>query len=120
MFSRCNRQGVDLTGDLGMAEDVVRAGRLLHPGEIVARQLADPLDRFVDIPALVRVDGNGDVWPDYSPRDREPSDVVVDVGADLELDLREPVGDRFSAQPFQFGVAIAEPARCSRVCRVTV
>ena len=93
---------MDLTGDLGMAEDVVRAGRLLHPGEIVARQLGDPLDRVVDIPALVRVDGNGDVRPDRGPRDLEPSDVVVD-STDLELDLSEPVGDRFSAQPLELG-----------------
>jgi hypothetical protein len=103
-----------------MAEDVVWACRLLHPGEIVARQLSDPFDRVVDIPALVRVDGNGDVWPDRGPRDREPPDVVVDVGADLELDLSESVGDRFSAQPLEFGVVVAEPARCSRVRRITV
>jgi hypothetical protein len=103
-----------------MAEDVVRAGRLLHPGEIVARQLGDPLDRFVDVPALVRVDGNGDVWPDRGSRNPQPSDVVIDVGTDLELDLCEPVGDRFSAQPLKFGVVVAEPARCGCVRRITV
>src|SRR4029453_1037908 len=107
MFSRCHRQGVDLTGDLGMAEDVVGAGRLLHPGEVVARQLRDPLDRVVDIPALVRVNGNGDVWADGGPRDLEPSDVVLDVGTDLELDLSEPVGAFFPAYPLVFGVVVS-------------
>ena len=120
MFSGGDRQGVDLTGDLGMAKDVVRAGRLLHPGEIEARQLGDPLDRILDIPALVRVDGDGDGWPDHDPRDLEPSDVVVDVGTDLEFDLSEPVGDRFSAQPLEFGVVVAEPAWGGRVGRVPV
>ena len=82
-----------------VAEHVVRAGRLLDPRRVVRRQRAHPGDRVGDVPALVGVDRDPDVRADRGPGQGESAQVVVEVGADLQLDLGEAVGDRLAGQP---------------------
>ena len=52
--------------------------------------------------------------------DAEPADVGLDVGADLQLEHREPVGDGLAGQPGHLVVVVAEPSRRRRVGRKAV
>ena len=83
-------------------------------------QALDPGDRLVDVPRLVGVDGQADVRTDRLAGEGEPADVGVDVGADLELDLAEPGGDRLGGKANHLVVGVAEPARTGGVRRVAV
>ena len=115
-----DRDRCHLAGDPGVAEHVVGAGGLLHPGQVEAGQLAHPRDGLLDLPPLVGVDGDPDVRPARRPGDAEAADVVGQVGPHLELDLLEPVRDGLAAQPVQLVVVVAEPARGGGVGGVAV
>ena len=105
----------DAPCDGGVPEDVVGAGRLLDPRGLVLGERVHPRDGVRHVPALVRVDGDGELRTDGTTCDGEAAPVVVEVGTDLELDLREPVGHGLAAQPFELLVGVAEPAGCRRV-----
>ncbi len=69
-----------------------------------------PVDRLADLPHLVGVDHQEAVRPHHLARDGEPPDVVVEVAADLHLDVVEAGVHRLAAEPPQLVVGIAEPA----------
>ena len=81
----------------GQAEDLVRARRLLDPVRVPWRQRPDRRDRLRYAPPLVRVDRDPDSRADRVPGQRQPPGVQRQVGADLQLDLAEAVGDRLPA-----------------------
>ena len=81
--------GVDGLTDGGVAEDVVGGGGLLDPVRVVRRQRAHPVDRGLDVPALVGVDGDADTVTDRLTGGPHSAYVVLHIGTDLQLDLGE-------------------------------
>jgi hypothetical protein len=59
-------------------------------GQVERRELLDPGDRLVAVPPLVGVHRDADVRTDRLPGDAQPSDVLLDVRADLELIWSKP------------------------------
>ena len=110
-----DRDRVDAALDLRVGQDVVRAGGLLDPVDVELREVVDPVDRLGHVPALVRVDGDGEALAADLAGDAQTSDVVLAVRAHLELDLAEALVDRLAAQAGQLLVAVAQPARRGRV-----
>ena len=103
-----------------MPFDVVGAGGLFDepgPGE---REMRQPLDGLVHVPHLVGVDHQLAIGAEHLARDAEPPDVVLQVAADLELDVREARIDRLLREPAQLGIVVAQPAGRGRVARVAV
>ena len=94
----------------GVPHHVVGVGGLLDPAHVELGELFDRVDGVGDAPALVGVDGYGGVGPGCVAGDLEPPPVVVEIGADLELDGGEAIGDSLAAQPVQLLVAVAQPA----------
>ena len=113
-----DRDRGDGTRDRGHAEHVVGRRRLLDPAQPVRREAVDPVDRLGDVPTLVGVDRQLDVGSDRVANEAHPALVVGEVGADLELDQREPIGDGLARQPLDLGVVVAQPARRGGVRRV--
>lgn len=120
VFAGGHADGADAPGDGGVAEHVVGAGRLLDPVRVVRGERADPLDGGVDVPALVGVDRDGEVGAAHLAGGGEAADVVLEVGADLELDLGEALVEGLLAQAAQLVVVVAEPAGRGGVGRVAV
>ena len=110
----------DAAGDRRVAEDVVGRGRLLDPVRIELGQSRHPGDRFVDAPALVRVDGQHRVGADLLAHDPGAPAIVLDVRADLQLEPRPALRQRLAAQPADLVVVVAQPADRCRVGRVPV
>ena len=81
---------------------------------------SNPVDRVGDVPALVGVDRQLDVGSDRVANEAHAALVVGEVGADLELDQREPVGDGLACQPLDLGVVVAQPTGRGGVRRVAV
>ena len=79
-----------------------------------------PVDRLVDVPALVGVDRQLDVGADRVAHEAHAALVVGEVGADLELDQREAVGHGLACQPLDLLVVVAEPAGRGGVRRIAV
>ena len=81
--------------DGSVSEDVVGARRLLDPQRLELGELLDPVDGLRHVPHLVGVDHEVGVPTDDLARDTEAPDVVLEVRADLELDvavaLRRPL-----------------------------
>ncbi|GAA4938390.1 hypothetical protein GCM10023238_00090 [Streptomyces heliomycini] len=100
----------DGAADGRVAEDVVGAGGLLDPVRVELREGLGPADRLVHVPALVGVDRDAHIRSDGRAGGPAAPQVVVEVGADLELDLAETVGDRPHGEPGEFPVVVAEPA----------
>ena len=88
----------DGSADGGQAENLVRARRLLDPVRIPGTQLGDGTDRLRHAPALVGVYGYPDVGSDRFPCQCQAACINVDIGADLQLDLGEPLRDRLPGQ----------------------
>ncbi len=120
VFAGGHRDGGDGAGDGGVAQDVVGAGGFLHPGRVIGREGADPLDGGGHVPALVGVDRDGVAGAADLAGEPQTSDVVVEVGADLQFDLRESGVEGLAAQTGEFSVGVAEPAGAGRVGGVSV
>lgn len=103
--------GGDRLADGGVTEDVVGTGRLLDPVGLELGEGLGPGDRLVHVPALVGVDGDADVGADHRAGDPAAAYVVRQIGAHLQLDLPEPVGDGLGGEAGELLVAVAEPAR---------
>jgi hypothetical protein len=88
----------DRVPDPGQAQDLVRAGRLLNPVRVPRCDRRDRRDRLLDPPALIGVHRDPDGGPDRLPGQRHAPDVSGGIGADLQLDLGEPVADRLPGQ----------------------
>ncbi len=82
--------------DGAVAEHVVGRGRLLDPVRIELGEPRHPVDRLTDAPPLVGVDGDARVVAGGDAGDLQPANVGLDVGADLQLQHREAVGDRLA------------------------
>lgn len=93
-----------------VAEHVVGTGRFLDPVRVVGGERLHPLHRVGHVPSLVGVDGDPDAGSDRPAGDRQPADVVVQVGADLELDLGEAVRDGLLGQAHELVVVVSQPA----------
>ncbi len=63
-----------------------------------------------DVPALVGVDREHPVRTDLVADDPDAPQVVLDVRADLHLELGPAVGERLAAQAPDLVVVVAEPA----------
>ena len=97
-------------------------GSSIHSGLNSAR-CAHPFDGLGHVPHLVRVDHEIGVPADHLARDAQAPDVVLEVGADLELDVAIALVDGLLEQPPQLLVAVAEPSRrwsCSRGTRLAL
>ena len=101
--------GATAAADRGQAEDLVRARRLLDPVRIPRGQGGDRGRRLRDPPALVRVDRDADARADRVPGERHAAGVHLQVDADLQLDLAEPVADRLPGEPDELLVGVADP-----------
>ena len=96
-----------------MSKHVIRAGRFLNPCEVVVLEFADPFDGLRHIPDLVGVDGDGDVRADRFTGELQPAQIVLEVLADLELDLLEAHDlGLLLGQTDHLLVGIAEPSSC--------
>src|SRR2546427_4067985 len=111
LLSGRNADGRDSPGDRGVAEHVVRAGRLLDPPGIEPRQLAHPGDRLAHVPHLVGVEHELPVRPDLPPHQGGPSHVVLKIAPHLDLEVPPSPLDPLAAQPADLLVGIPEPAR---------
>ena len=110
VFAGGDLDGGDGGADRGVAEDVVGAGGLLDPVRVERGQRPGPADGLGDVPALVGVDGDAHAGADDRAGGAAAPYVVVEVGADLQLDLGEAVGDRGGGQTSELLVVVAEPA----------
>ena len=80
-------EGCDGAGDGGVAEDVVRAGGLLDPERVELGQAGHAGDGLGHAPDLVGIDHQEAVGADDLAHDAAAAHVVLEVGADLELDV---------------------------------
>src|SRR6185503_3951871 len=69
-----------------------------------------PVDGGLDVPSLVGVHGDADAVADGLAGGAHAPYVVLQVGADLQLDLGEAVGDGLAGEAGQLLVGVAEPA----------
>lgn len=99
----------DGRADGGVAQHVVGAGGFLDPVRVELGEGLGPADRLGHVPALVGVDRHADVGSDDRTGHPAAADVVVEVGADLQLDLPEAVGDGLRGEPGELLVVVAEP-----------
>src|SRR5690606_9829059 len=114
----CDLYRADGLADLAVAGDVVRAGRLLDEEGVGEGQLVDPVDRLVHLPDLVGVDHQVTIRADDFTGDGEAADIVLEVAADLHLNVVEAGIDRLLAEAAQLVFGIAEPAGRGRVAGI--
>src|SRR6266545_2050179 len=103
----------DGASDCRVAQHIVGAGRLLDPQRVEGSQPGHVGDRLADIPDLVGIHHQDAIWPDLLADDLGATHVVVDIAADLHLDVRPATGYRLAQQRAQLIVGIAQPA-CRR------
>ncbi len=103
----------------GVTQNVVRARRLFSPGDVVGRELLQPVNGCFDVPTLVRVDGQRHRWTDRLARDPAAAQVVFDIESDFELYGAKAFFDRPPRQPCELLVGVSEPTRRRRVRRIT-
>ena len=101
-----------------MPEDIVRARGLLDPPRVEHGELADARDGFLDVPLLVRVDHQLALAADRFTHQPHAPPVVVRPSADLDLEMREAVLDRFAAQRADLVVGVPHPSDRRRVGRI--
>ena len=81
-----------------MTQDVVGAGRLFDPVGLELGQQLDVGDGVANLPHLVRVHHEAAFGPDLLPHDPRPPDIVLDLLADLHLDVGPAGGDRLATE----------------------
>jgi hypothetical protein len=82
--------GLHGLADAPVALDVVGAGRLLDEPRLGEAQVPSHAIASSHHPHLVRVDHQLAVRAEHFARDAQAADVVVQVAADLELDVAKP------------------------------
>src|SRR5262245_5572033 len=106
--------------DRGVSEHVVRTCWLLDPPRLEARELTHPFDRSADVPHLVGVHHQFARRADLFANDRRATDVVGEVAANFDLEMRPPIRNALTAQLTNLVVRVAQPTGGRRVCRVSV
>ncbi len=109
MLAGGDAQRADRAADRARAEDVVGAGRLLDPGRVEARQLADPRDRGRNVPDLVGVKRDPDAFTHRLTGDRTPPQVSSIRPPTLILTSSKPSSTACCAKLSQPRVLVAEP-----------
>ena len=110
LFAGGDLDGIDGARNRGVANHVIRAGRLLDPRQIEVVELVDPVDGGGNIPHLVGVHGEAHVGADGFAGLGQATQIVVDVLADLELDLLEALDLRLLlGERDHLLVGVAEP-----------
>ena len=79
------------------------------------RERLDALDRFANFPALIGVDHELAGRPNLVPDQAHPTRIVLGCAADLDLEMRPAVGERFATERLDAVVGVAEPADRRRV-----
>ena len=102
--------GLNSFADLSVPKDVVGAGRLFNPPRLVIRECSNPFHGLGDLPPLVGVDSDTDVFTDSCTGQGEAPPILVEVGADFEFDHPKPFAHGFLAEPDEFLVAVAQPS----------
>ena len=103
--------GATARRDRGVAQHVVRAGRLLDPQRLelaparAIHSIASATSQTW-FASIIRLR----VRADLLAGDRAAPHVVVEVRPDLDLDVAQPAVDRLAAEPAQLLVGVAEPA----------
>lgn len=110
LFARRHPNRLNRAGDLGVTEHIVRRHRLLEPPDVEGCERLDPLDRLLHIEALVGVDHERALWPDFLANNARAAHIVVDRLADLHLEVREAIGERFAAARADDFIGIADPS----------
>ena len=93
-----------------MAQDVVGAQGLLDPPRPELGQSLHVGNRLLDLPDLVGVHHQGAVLADLLADDPGAAHVILEVAADLLLEMRPATGNAFAAEAAQLLVGVAEPA----------
>ena len=106
--------------DRGVAQDVVGAGRLFDPEQLVWLQPRHVFDRLADVPRLVRVDHQRAVPADLFAHELAAVLVLGGVAAHLQLEARPAVGQRLPAQLADAVVGVPHPADRGDVRRIAV
>src|SRR5437588_9774046 len=96
-------------GDRRVAQHVVRAGRLFDPPGIEPRQLPNPGDGLVHVPDLIGVHHELAIGPDLMAHQCGATHVVLQVPADLDLEVRPAARDALAAQTADLVVGVAKP-----------
>src|SRR5207245_2306206 len=109
-FDRCDR-----ARDGGVAQDVVEARQLLHPIGIDRDELLQVRDCLFYIPDLVCIHHQATVRPNLLAHDARPAQVVLDLLADLQLQVGPAASDSLATQRPQLLIRIAEPTGRRRV-----
>ena len=107
----------DLTGDRRVPEHIVRAGRLFDPQRRELRQTAHVADGLVNIPDLISVEEQVPVGAEFRMQQRGAAEVVVNVGANLQLEVPPAASDSLPRQGTQLVVVIPKPASRGAVSR---
>jgi len=89
LFAGGDLDGIDGARNRGVANHVIRAGRLLDPRQIEVVELVDPVDGGGNIPHLVGVHGEAHVGADGLTGLGQAAQIVIDILADLKLNLLE-------------------------------
>src|SRR4029077_17525638 len=107
--------GSDSLANARVSDDVVRARWLLDPPRVDLGERADRLDRLLDAPRLVRVERQPVLGADRLADDARALHIAREVAADLELQVRETLGERIARARRQRVLCVAEPAGGGRV-----
>ena len=105
-------------GDRQVPEDVVGVGRLLDEPGVKLGKLPDPLNRLRHIPDLIGVDHHPGFRPHLVAEDAAAAQIVLEIAADLDLEVRPAAAFEIAALLPQRLVAVAEPAGGGRVAGV--
>src|SRR5215469_3246503 len=77
--------------DRCMTQHIIRTRGLLHPCNTDLREWPEPLDRFRNTPALIRVNRTSDIRTDSTTCNLTSPQIVRRIQADFELDRAKPV-----------------------------
>jgi hypothetical protein len=96
-----------------------RVGRFFDEPRVELRQFPDPCDRLRDVPNLIGVDHHVCVGSHFVAEDAAAPKVILEVAADLDLEVRPTALLEVAALFAERLVAVAEPTGGGGVAGVT-
>src|SRR5262249_5392082 len=87
VFAGGDTYGTNGIGDRRMAQHIVRVRWFLDPPWGKFRKGFHSGNRFAHIPSLISVHHELVVWPDFATDDCSAANVIMDVAADLHLEI---------------------------------